>query len=150
MKRLIMTIIFSMSLLFDGVSVPMGNVVAVDSLPEYPQYLWDDDNYEFVHEYSGYGMYVDWSSAAIISNDPKNSGQIEFAVNILIVGMRNKNILKTLTYEYADDNKPGFLCRINEKEWEFYDPKESFGYDQSVMVTYNKFLSRFFKHKQKY
>lgn len=120
-----MTIIFSMSFLFDGVSVPMGNVVAVDSLPEYPQYLWDDDNYEFVHEYSGYGMYVDWSSAAIISNDPKNSGQIEFAVNILIVGMRNKNILKTLTYEYADDNKPGFYVELMKRSGSFMIPRRA-------------------------
>ena len=137
-----------------AVSVLMGTLAVVSGIPGaiggvsvipvyasgmYEDNLWGDSNYELVRGHMGYGNYIDWSSAVLISDRGIGPGQTRFAVNVVTYSVEKNTIVGTSTYEYIESRK-GTFCSIDGQGYQQFNENEEYGYNQIIIETDKRYM----------
>ncbi len=118
---------------------PAAPVYASGMSGMYENNLWDDSNYELVRGHMGYGNYIDWSSAVLISDRGIGPGQTRFAVNVVTYSVEKNAIVNTTTYAYIE-SRDGTFCSINGDEYQRFNESEEYGYNQIIIETYKRLM----------
>lgn len=142
MKKVMVTTLMGALVAVGGMSGLIGESVAAPVYASgmsgmYENNLWDDSNYELVRGHMGYGNYIDWSSAVLISDRGIGPGQTRFAVNIVTYSVEKNTIVGTHTYEYIE-SREGTFCSVDGNGYQRFNENEEYGYNQIVIETYKR------------
>lgn len=141
-KKIVLTIFMGTLVTVGGMSGTIGGisvfpVYASGMSGVYENNLWDNSNYELVRGHMGYGNYIDWSSAVLISDRGIGPGQTRFAVNIVTYSVEKNIIVGTHTYEYIE-SREGTFCSVDGNGFQRFNENEEYGYNQIIIETYKR------------